>query len=108
MEIVGHRGAKGLAPENTAASLLAAIEQGVDAIEFDVRVTKDHIVVLHHDPRLEDRHGRLFVIADHTYQELLAHKANLVTFDVAAQAIDRMFYPAGAGFATLAAAALLE
>ncbi len=48
MKIIGHRGAAGLALENSRASLLAAIEQGVDAIEFDVRLTADdHLVVIH-------------------------------------------------------------
>jgi len=48
MKIIGHRGAAGLALENSRASLLAAIEQGVDMIEFDVRLTKDdHLVVIH-------------------------------------------------------------
>jgi glycerophosphoryl diester phosphodiesterase len=89
MEIVGHRGAKGLAPENTVASLLAAIEQNAAAIEFDLRVTKDQVVVLHHDPAIEDRQGRLFVIAECTYGELLAHKTDLATFEAAAQTIDR-------------------
>lgn len=48
VRIIGHRGAAGLALENSRASLLAAIEQGVDAIEFDVRLTADdHLVVIH-------------------------------------------------------------
>lgn len=48
MKIIGHRGAAGLALENSRASLLAAIEQGVDAIELDVRLTADdHLVVIH-------------------------------------------------------------
>ena len=48
MKIIGHRGAAGLALENSRASLFAAIEQGVDAIEFDVRRTADdHLVVIH-------------------------------------------------------------
>jgi glycerophosphoryl diester phosphodiesterase len=48
MKIIGHRGAAGLALENSRASLLAAIDQGVDIIEFDVRLTADdHLVVIH-------------------------------------------------------------
>jgi glycerophosphoryl diester phosphodiesterase len=48
MKIIGHRGAAGLALENSRASLLAAIKQGVDMIEFDVRLTADgHLVVIH-------------------------------------------------------------
>lgn len=52
MQIIGHRGAAGLAPENTRASFKAAINAGVDWIEFDVRSTKDGRVVLSHDPHM--------------------------------------------------------
>lgn len=49
MQIIGHRGAKGLAPENTIASFNAAIRAGVDWVEFDVRATQDGKVVVMHD-----------------------------------------------------------
>ncbi len=52
MKIIGHRGAKGLATENTLASFEAALAQQVDGIECDARVTKDGIVVLSHSARL--------------------------------------------------------
>lgn len=47
---IGHRGAKGHAPENTLISFQKAIELGVDGIELDVHLTSDnHIVVIHDD-----------------------------------------------------------
>lgn len=46
---VGHRGAKGLAPENTIASANAAIAAGARLIEADVRFTKDGVPVIMHD-----------------------------------------------------------
>lgn len=49
MQIVGHRGARALAPMNTRAGILAGLKAGVDWIEFDVRATKDGTVVLSHD-----------------------------------------------------------
>ncbi|HVI69553.1 MAG TPA: glycerophosphodiester phosphodiesterase [Magnetospirillaceae bacterium] len=49
MQLIGHRGARGLAPMNTKAGILAGLQAGVDWIEFDVRGTKDGIVVLSHD-----------------------------------------------------------
>lgn len=52
MKIIGHRGAAGLALENTLDSFKAAIEAGVDAIEFDIRITKDGKLVLSHDSHL--------------------------------------------------------
>ncbi len=49
MEIIGHRGASFDAPENTLASFQMAWEQGADAIECDVRLTKDGQIVVIHD-----------------------------------------------------------
>jgi len=49
MLIIGHRGAAGLAPENTLESLQAGIDAGADMLEFDVRQTRDKILVLAHD-----------------------------------------------------------
>jgi glycerophosphoryl diester phosphodiesterase len=46
---VGHRGARAYAPENTLASFKKAIELGVDAVELDVRKTKDNQIVVIHD-----------------------------------------------------------
>lgn len=48
-ELHGHRGARGLAPENTLSSFEQAIEIGVDAIELDVVVTKDDQVIVSHE-----------------------------------------------------------
>ncbi|HKM65128.1 MAG TPA: glycerophosphodiester phosphodiesterase family protein [Acidisphaera sp.] len=52
MQIIGHRGARGLFPENTLAGVAGACAIGVDAIEFDVRLTADSVVVVHHDSLL--------------------------------------------------------
>lgn len=50
MLVFGHRGACGYLPENTMESFQLAFEQGADAIEFDVVMTKDsHAVILHDD-----------------------------------------------------------
>jgi glycerophosphoryl diester phosphodiesterase len=50
--VIGHRGASGLAPENTREALQLAIVQGADALEFDVRLSADSVPVLMHDPTL--------------------------------------------------------
>jgi glycerophosphoryl diester phosphodiesterase len=89
MKIIGHRGARGLAPENTVASMLKAIEYHVDEIEFDLRVTKDNVVVLHHNASLKDRSGKRLFIAGHSFKELKSHKPNLTTFEEAMKAINR-------------------
>ncbi len=46
---VGHRGTRGLMPENTVPSMIKAIETGANTIEFDVHITKDGQVVVYHD-----------------------------------------------------------
>ncbi|MDB5176157.1 MAG: glycerophosphodiester phosphodiesterase [Candidatus Saccharibacteria bacterium] len=90
MKIIGHRGARGLAPENTLASFAKALEYGVDEIELDVRTTKDHTVIVHHDRRVSDHTGAMLNISKHNYAELLAHKPDLVTFDEAMRSINRI------------------
>lgn len=52
VEVQGHRGARGLAPENTLPAFRAALEVGVDTLELDTAVTKDGVVVVTHDPAL--------------------------------------------------------
>ena len=49
MLVIGHRGAAGLAPENTFEALDAGIKAGADMLEFDIRLTKDGVPVLVHD-----------------------------------------------------------
>jgi len=52
MEIIGHRGAKGLAPENTEKAIRKALKCGVDMIEVDLRVHGGQII-LSHDQTME-------------------------------------------------------
>ena len=49
-DLQGHRGARGLAPENTLAGFARALEIGVTTLETDLAVTKDGVLVLSHDP----------------------------------------------------------
>jgi glycerophosphoryl diester phosphodiesterase len=79
MKIIGHRGARGLAPENTLASINKAIEYHVDAIEIDLRVTKDKQVVLHHDKALKQPNGEKSNLSELTLRELKEHKPDIVT-----------------------------
>lgn len=51
-DLQGHRGARGLAPENTLAAFRAALGIGVTTIETDLGMTADGVLVLAHDPRL--------------------------------------------------------
>lgn len=88
MKIIGHRGARGLAPENTVASLKKGLEHHVDQLEFDLRVTKDNVVILHHNSKLSDPNGMGIKIAHTTYAELKEHKYDLATFSEALEAIN--------------------
>lgn len=81
MKIVGHRGARGLAPENTLASIKKALACKVDQVEVDLRVTKDKVVILHHGKYLRDRSGKKLKIVESTYADLKQHKADLTTLN---------------------------
>ena len=48
-DVQGHRGARGLLPENTLPSFQKALDLGVTTIECDMAVTKDGVVVIYHD-----------------------------------------------------------
>ena len=50
LDLQGHRGARGLLPENTLPSFERALELGVTTLEMDVVITKDKQVVLSHEP----------------------------------------------------------
>src|SRR5690606_35216840 len=56
--IIAHRGASKDAPENTRSALDEAFRQGAPVIEFDVRETKDGVLVLFHDDKLDRVAGR--------------------------------------------------
>ncbi len=54
MLIIGHKGAAGLAPENTPEAFRAGIEANADILEFDVRFTSDDVPILNHDSKLHN------------------------------------------------------
>ena len=51
-DLQGHRGARGLAPENTLPGFERALAVGVHTLELDIGLTRDGVVVISHDPRL--------------------------------------------------------
>ncbi|MGH7637676.1 MAG: glycerophosphodiester phosphodiesterase family protein, partial [Gemmatimonadaceae bacterium] len=68
--VIAHRGNRVVLPENTTEALRSAVDLGSDAIEFDVRLTRDGVPVLMHDPDLDrttDARGRL---SSHVLAEL--------------------------------------
>ncbi len=50
LDIQGHRGCRGLYPENTIAGFIHALDLGVNTLEMDVVITKDSLVLLSHEP----------------------------------------------------------
>jgi glycerophosphoryl diester phosphodiesterase len=52
LELQGHRGARGLWPENTLAAFGGALELGVSTLELDCGLTRDGVVVVTHDPEI--------------------------------------------------------
>lgn len=85
--MIGHRGARGLAPENTLQSIAKAMQHHADEVEFDVRVTKDGIPVLHHNAAILAG-GESLKIADYTLEELHKHAPNLASLSGALALID--------------------
>jgi len=68
--IFGHRGSPSQITENTISSFEKALEQGVDGLEFDVRLTRDKKVVIFHDKNLMRLCGINMKVKDLTYAEL--------------------------------------
>jgi glycerophosphoryl diester phosphodiesterase len=67
---IGHRGAKAYEPENTLSGFRKALELGVDAVEFDVRRTKDNQIVVIHDPHVERTTNGKGFVAELTLNEI--------------------------------------
>jgi glycerophosphoryl diester phosphodiesterase len=59
IECQGHRGARGLCPENTLPSIELALDLGVASVEVDLHLTIDNVPVLSHDPNITERLCRL-------------------------------------------------
>ncbi len=58
LDLQGHRGARGLAPENTLVAFARALGLGVSTLELDLGVTRDGVVVVGHDPLLRGEIAR--------------------------------------------------
>ncbi len=68
--IFGHRGALQVAPENTLASFLEAMEQGAHGVEMDVKLSRDGHVVVMHDRTVERTTGGKGNVWDLTLADL--------------------------------------
>ena len=75
LQIIAHRGASHLAPENTLASVELAWRLGADAVEVDVHLTRDGRIVAIHDPTTDRTAGICFEVA-------ATHSSHLRRLDV--------------------------
>ena len=69
-KIIAHKGASGIAPENTLASFQAALDIGVDIIELDVRQTKDEEIIVFHDQFLDRTTNGTGNVHEYTLEQL--------------------------------------
>lgn len=79
MKIIGHRGAAGLALENTIESIKEGVAAKASYIEMDIHVTRDNKLVLCHDDNLKRTYGVDLKIANHSLEELQIPCPNLPT-----------------------------
>lgn len=75
MQIYGHRGAAGEAPENTIAGCRHAIQRGVDRIEVDLQLSADGKIVIVHDTTVNRTTGQRGKVAQFSARELYAMDA---------------------------------
>ena len=73
---VGHRGARAYEPENTVRSFRKAIELGVEAVELDVRKTKDDEIVVIHDADIKKTTNGTGLVSDLTPQQIKSFSAD--------------------------------
>jgi len=70
MLIIGHRGAAGLAPENTLDAFQAGVDVGADMLEFDVQLTRDKILLVVHDSTLFRTHKKSRIVRWSTHDSI--------------------------------------
>jgi len=64
VEIIGHRGSSYEAPENTVASAMLAWQEGADAVEIDIYLSKDNKIMVSHDANTRRTSGKDYIIED--------------------------------------------
>lgn len=74
---IAHRGFSGFYPENTMLSFKKAIEVGADGIETDLQMTRDGVIVICHDEKIDRTTNGRGLISEYTYNELLSFDAGI-------------------------------
>lgn len=83
MQVIGHRGARFEAPENTLAGFAHAIALGLAAVEFDIRLSRDGELVVIHDATVDRTTDGSGAVSSFTAAELAALDARAGFADVA-------------------------
>lgn len=78
MKVFAHRGYSGRYPENTMLAFKKAYETGADGIELDVQLTKDDVLVVIHDERIDRTTDGIGFVRDYTYEELKKFNASKI------------------------------
>ena len=73
--LFAHRGASGLAPENTLAAVKEAIKLGADGVEIDVHQTRDSMLVVIHDYSIDRTTGGSGKVIELTFEEIRSYSA---------------------------------
>lgn len=79
--IYGHRGASWNHPELTESAYLAAVEEGADGFECDLRLSRDEVPVLWHNPSMQEVAGDSGLIAEMSFREIYAIYPGVLTLD---------------------------
>lgn len=69
-KVIGHRGAKAYAPENTLESIKTAASLGVEWVELDVKLTRDNVPIIFHDEELERTTNGSGNVAETSYEDI--------------------------------------
>lgn len=85
-DLQGHRGSRGLMPENTIPAMIKALDLGVTTLELDLAVTKDGVLVVSHEPYMNPRiclkpNGAEIVTGDHSYNIYEMNHRELGAYD---------------------------
>lgn len=85
-DLQGHRGARGLMPENTIPAMIKALDLGVTTLELDLAVTKDGEVVVSHEPYMNPvicltPDGKEIAAGDKTYNIFQMDFSEVIQFD---------------------------
>lgn len=79
VEILAHGAGQGVAPTNTLLALRTAAAQGAGVLEIDVQLTRDNVLVLHHDDTLDRTTDLTGAVAAKTWAEILAQDKGAAT-----------------------------